>query len=226
VNIAIIPARGGSKGIKKKNIVDFLGEPLIVHTIRQAKESELIDETYVSTDAEDIADVSRNAGAQVIDRPEKYATDEASTESALLHALRYLKESDREPETMTLLQCTSPLRREQDIDETVKLVTQEGYNSALSVCEDHSFYWREGEEDAEPINYNPQKRKRRQEMKKRFRENGSIYVFETNILEKEECRLGGRIGIHEMPETHSLEIDTPEDLRIIKAVAESTSFYE
>lgn len=226
MNIAIIPARGGSKGIKKKNIVDFLGEPLIVHTIRQAKKSELIDETYVSTDAEEIAEVSRNAGAEVIDRPEKYATDEASTESALLHALRYLKESDREPETMTLLQCTSPLRREQDIDETVKLVTQEGYNSALSVCEDHSFYWREGEEDAEPINYNPQKRKRRQEMKKRFRENGSIYVFETNILEKEECRLGGRIGIHEMPETHSLEIDTPEDLRIIKAVAESTSFYE
>lgn len=218
MNIAIIPARGGSKGIRKKNIVDFLGKPLIVHTIRQAKESELIDETYVSTDAEDIADVSRNAGAQVIDRPEKYATDEASTESALLHALRYLKERGREPETMTLLQCTSPLRREQDIDETVRLVTQEGYNSALSVCEDHSFYWREGEEGAEPINYDPQSRKRRQDMEKRYQENGSIYVFETEILERCECPIGGSVGLKKMPKTHSFEIDDHQDLEIVKAI--------
>jgi N-acylneuraminate cytidylyltransferase len=227
MNVAIIPARGGSKGIKKKNIVDFLGQPLIEYTIEQALDSETVDEVYVSTDAEDIAEISRNAGAKNIERPDEIAGDEATTESALLHALHYIREEeDLDPELMTLLQCTSPLRRGNDIDETVKLVIEDGYDSALSVCEDHSFYWKKSDNGAEPINYDPQTRKRRQDMEKRYQENGSIYVFKTKILEEKECRLGGKIGLHEMPETHSFEIDTPDDLEITQAIGERVDFYE
>jgi N-acylneuraminate cytidylyltransferase len=225
-NIAIIPARGGSKGIKKKNIVDFLGRPLIEYTIVQALESNSIDGVYVSTDAEDIAEISRQAGANVIKRPDEIAGDQASTESALIHALNVLREDmDINPEIMTLLQCTSPLRREKDIDHAVKLVTEDGYDSALSVCEDHSFYWKEPEQGAEAINYDPQTRKRRQDMEKRYQENGSIYVFKIEVLEEKECRLGGKMGLHEMPETHSFEIDTPEDLEITQAIGERVDFY-
>lgn len=226
MNVAIIPARGGSKGIKKKNIVDFLGRPLIEYTIEQALDSETVDEIYVSTDADDIAEISRNAGAKIIERPDELAGDEATTESALIHALKVLREQkDTEPGVMTLLQCTSPLRREKDIDHTVKLVTEDEYDSALSVCEDHSFYWKETEQGAEAINYDPQTRKRRQDMEKTYQENGSIYVFKTEILEEKECRLGGKIGLYEMPETHSFEIDTPEDLEITQAIGERVDFY-
>ena len=224
-NIAIIPARGGSKGIKKKNIVDFLGRPLIEYTIAQALKSETIDEVYVSTDANDIAEISSEAGAKIIERPDDIAGDEATTESALIHALRVLRENkETDPETMTLLQATSPLRRKNDIDETVKLVTEEKYDSALSVCEDHSFYWKETENGAGAINYDPQERKRRQDMEKRYQENGSIYVFKTEILDEKECRLGGNIGLHEMPVTHSLEIDTTEDLEIMRAIGKKVNF--
>ncbi|WEL20070.1 cytidylyltransferase domain-containing protein [Candidatus Nanohalococcus occultus] len=226
MNVAIIPARGGSKGIKKKNIVDFLGKPLIEHTINQARDSSCLDGIYVSTDSEDIAEISKEAGAKIIDRPEEIAGDEATTESALLHALEHIREEENmDPDIMTLLQCTSPLRRRNDIDETAKLVSEGGYDSALSVCEDHSFYWEKGRNGFESINYSPQTRKRRQDLEKRYQENGSIYVFKTEILEEKECRLGGKIGAHQMPETHSFEIDTPDDLEITRAVGQNVVFH-
>lgn len=217
--VAIIPARGGSKGIPKKNIVDFLGEPLITHTIEQALNSSKIDRLYVSTDADDIARISREAGARVIERPEELATDRATTESALLHAIDFLEDKNIEPEITILLQCTSPLRRKNDIDAAISLVEDGGFDSALSVCQDHNFYWTD-EESAEPVNYDPQNRKMRQEIQDKYRENGSIYVFRTKVLKENECRLGGKIGLHEMPKRHSFEIDTPEDLKIVEAIAE------
>lgn len=223
-NIAIIPARGGSKGIPKKNIVDFLGQPLITYTIEQALGSKRIDEVYVSTDADDIAQISKKAGAKIINRPENIAGDEATTESALIHALNELERKNKKPDLVVLLQCTSPLRREKDIDETVKLVIEEEYDSALTVCEDHSFYWKEMDESAKPINYDPRERKRRQDLDKRYRENGSIYVFKADILEEKECRLGGNIGLYEMPELYSFEIDVPEDLKITEAIGRELDF--
>lgn len=224
--VAIIPARGGSKGIIKKNITDFLGNPLITYTIKQANDSEEIDEVYVSTDAEDIGRISEEAGAKIIERPENLAGDEADTESALVHALKALRQEGKEPEIMVLLQCTSPLRRKNDIDEAIRLVTEKGFDSALSACKDHKFYWESKGEEAEPVNYDPETRKRRQDIKKtRYQENGSIYVFKKQILEQNKCRLGGKIGVHEMPEILSDEIDTPEDLRKIEAIAKEVDFH-
>lgn len=223
--VAIIPARGGSKGIVKKNITDFLGNPLITYTIKQAINSEEIDDVYVSTDAEDIAMISREAGAQVIERPDRLAGDKADTESALVHALQEIRDRGSNPETIVLLQCTSPLRREGDIDGAINLVSEEGFDSALSACKDHKFYWSFCGEKAEPINYNPQTRKRRQELEsERYQENGSIYVFRADILEEKGCRLGGEIGVYEMPKIMSDEIDTPEDLQRVESIGEAISF--
>jgi len=225
VNVAVIPARGGSKGIERKNIALFLGAPLLTHTVDQSLASDRIDRTYVSTDDEEIADVGREAGAEIIERPGDIAGDRSPTEKALLHALSVIRADGIEPDTVVLLQCTSPLRRKHDIDEAVALVTEKGYDSALSCCEDHKFYWREEDDTAVPVNYDPKERAMRQELEARYQENGSIYVMRTAILESERCRLGGNIGIHEMPEVLSFEVDTPEDLRLLEAIGREVEFY-
>lgn len=219
--VSVIPARGGSKAIPKKNIVPFLGQPLISYTIRQSVESNLIDRTYVSTDDNHISDISRKAGAEIIRRPDELARDTSSTEEALLHAIESIPHS---PEIIVLLQCTSPLRREGDIDEVIQLVTNGDYDSALSCCEDHSFYWTYENDSAKAVNYDPRERKRRQDLDRWYQENGSIYVMKREILKEEQCRLGGSIGIHEMPKEMSFEIDTPEDYRIVESVGENVEF--
>jgi len=218
---AIIPARGGSKTIPKKNIIPFLGDPLITHSIKQANNSEHIDETYVSTDDQHIAEVSRKAGAKVINRPDGLAGDRSTTEAALIHAIEQISNPS---EIIVLLQCTSPLRRRVDIDEPIGLVRENGFDSALSCCEDHSFYWKKEDDSAIPINYDPKERKMRQELEQRYQENGSIYVMKRDILESQHCRLGGRVGIHEMPTELSFEIDTPEDYRIVESIASTLEF--
>ncbi|WP_373189151.1 cytidylyltransferase domain-containing protein [Halolamina sp.] len=230
--VSVIPARGGSKGIKRKNIVPFLGAPLLAHTVDQSLASERIDRTYVSTDHGEIAAVAREAGAEVIDRPVTLAGDKTPTEDALAHALEEMRADGVDPQTFVLLQCTSPLRRGDDIDEAVRLVEDEGYDSALSCCRDHGFYWRAADAEpaadtvgAEPINYDPKNRSMRQELDPRYRENGSVYVARTAVLEEEGCRIGGDIGLHVMPERLSIEIDTPEDLELVEAIGRETDFY-
>jgi len=221
VIVSVIPARGGSKAIPKKNVVPFLGEPLITYTIRQSIESDLVDQTYVSTDDEHIAEVSRTTGAKVINRPDELARDTSSTEETLLHAVESIPDS---PEIVVLLQCTSPLRRESDIDEAIHLVKNQNYDSSLSCCEDHSFYWKYEDDSATAVNYEPNQRKRRQDLDHWYQENGSIYVMKQEILEEEQCRLGGSIGIHEMPKEMSFEIDTPEDYRIVEGIGKNIKF--
>jgi len=221
--IAIVPARAGSKGIKGKNIVPFLGAPLIGHTLVQAQASEKLDHVFVSTDGEEIAQVSREYGVDIIRRPEELAGDQATTESALLHALEEIRQNEVSVETVVLLQCTSPLRRAHDIDEAISLVKEEEFDSALSCCENHNFLWQGAVDDGvEPINYDPQNRARRQDFAMQYQENGSIYVMDVEILDQDECRLGGKIGVHKMPELLSFEIDEPKDLDIVRSMAEAT----
>lgn len=223
--VSVVPARGGSKGIRYKNIVPFLGNPLLSYTVTQSIAAEAIDHTFVSTDDQKIAAVGRQSGAEIIERPDNLAGDEATTESAMLHALDTIRNQGIDPDVVVLLQCTSPLRRRGDIDRTVSLVTSEGYDSALSVCEDHKFYWESGEDSAEPINYDPTNRKRRQDLEQRYQENGSIYAVKTGILESNSCRLGGRIGLHVMPESLSFEIDDEDDLRVVESFGRNVKFH-
>ena len=139
--IAIIPARGGSKGIEKKNIRMFAGKPLIAHTIEQALSSNLIQRTFVSTDDAGITAVSQAHGAEVIRRPAEISGDATSSEIALLHALDYLENSERlAPDYVVFLQCTSPLRKPHDIDSAVQQLIEENADSLLSVTKNHGIH--------------------------------------------------------------------------------------
>ena len=131
-SIGIIPARGGSKRIPKKNIVNFLGEPLIAHTIKAALASDLISRTIVTTDDEEIAAVSRDYGAEVVMREAHLSSDEAKNFQVVDHLVKQLSLSD---ETLTLLQPTSPLRNTRDIDKCVQLFFEHRINSVCSVTE-------------------------------------------------------------------------------------------
>ena len=204
--IAIIPARGGSKSIPRKNIKMLYGKPLIVWTIKQALASK-IDEVYVSTENGEITDIAQKAGAKIIKRPIKLAQDDISTESVLLHASKVLKD---DYDIMILLQCTSPLRFPSQINEAIDLFIKEKADSLVSVYKNEKFLWKDGK----PFNYDFKNRPRRQEKEWELAENGSICIFKKEILLKEKNRLGGKIIFYVMPKWMSLDIDEEDDFKM------------
>lgn len=215
--LALIPARGGSKGLPGKNIKEMLGKPLIAYTIEQAKQSATISKVCVSTDDKEIAKIAEMYGAEVLWRPAEISGDTASSESALLHALDALKsEQDYEPDLVCFLQCTSPLRKPDDIDNAVKKLLSEGSDSLLTVSPSHRFLWRNGPNGAEAINYNFKHRPRRQDMESQYVENGSFYLFRPTIIKDERNRLGGKITLYVMDEAASHEIDSHLDFAIVE----------
>lgn len=217
--LALIPARGGSKGLPGKNIRALRGLPLIAHSIRQARSSRHVTRVCVSTDDDAIAAAARDHGAEVITRPAHISGDTASSESALLHALDWLRErEDWQPELVCFLQCTSPIRAVGDIDAAIERLRAEAADSLLSVSPSHRFLWRRGEHGAESINYDWRTRPRRQAMAPQFVENGSIYLFRPDALRAGGNRLHGRVALHEMSEQAALEIDSLLDFQLVEAV--------
>ena len=190
-SIAIIPARGGSKSIPKKNIVDFMGKPLLAWSIEDAKGSAFVDEVYVSTDDKDIAKVSEMYGAKVIWRPEEISGDFSPSEEALKHALGEIGKTDQEKiDYVVFLQATSPLRETKDIDNAIKKIIAEDADSLFSGAEIGDFFiWRRNGDTLESLNYDYKERKRRQDFGEQFVENGSIYIFKPEILFAHNNRL-------------------------------------
>ena len=213
--LALIPARGGSKGIPRKNVLPLAGKPLVVHSIEQALNSSRVSRVAVSTDDEEIARVSEAAGAVVVWRPAEISGDKASSESALIHALHELDAKEQyRPDFVVFLQCTSPLRSRGDIDVAIgKLLDQEA-DSLLSVSPSHRFLWAEVDGKATSLNYDFRNRPRRQDMPAQYVENGSIYVFRRTTLLEGGNRLGGKVAMHVMDEDASWDIDTPFDMRV------------
>jgi len=219
--LAIIPARGGSKGIPRKNLFPLLGKPLIQYTIEQALYSNLVNRVVVSTDDERVEMVARQLNAEVIKRPPELASDTASTESALIHALDYLDEKEHYvPDYVVLLQCTSPIREKQDIDNAINRIFQTNADSLLSVVPCYRFLWKENQNDgtAASINYDYSRRPRRQDMENQLMENGSIYVTKNWVLRKLKNRLGGKIVTYKMDFWSSFEIDNINDLYLCEWV--------
>ncbi len=214
--ISIIPARGGSKGIAKKNTYNLRGIPLIAYTIKASLESGCIDRTIVSTDDEKIAELSRRYGAEVIMRPSELAQDESPTEPVISHILDVLEEESCLPETIFLLQPTSPLRDSNNIAGACKQYIDEGADSLLSVAPSHEFLWKEGDNGAVSINYDYANRPRRQDMTQ-YGENGAIYIFGREGFLKNQNRLFGKIAIYKMEVSRAIQIDDPIDMIVVKA---------
>lgn len=217
--LAIIPARGGSKGIPRKNVRPLGGIPLIAHTIRQAVATPSITRIVVSTDDAEIGAVAREHGAEVVWRPAELSGDTASSESALLHVMETLREREGyAPSLVVFLQATSPLRRADDIERAVETVRREKADSLFSACRVEGFVWRRtrGKDDLASFSYDHHRRPRRQDAPEDLIENGSIYVFRPNVLLEQKNRLGGRIAVHLMSPLDSFQIDEPEDLEVME----------
>jgi CMP-N,N'-diacetyllegionaminic acid synthase len=214
--LAIIPARGGSKGIPRKNVQPVLGKPLLAHTIEHALNATYVTRTVVSTDDKGIANVTRAFDAEVVMRPPELATDTATSESALRHVLDSLHAAEGyEPDLIVFLQATAPIRRPFDVDRAIATLQAAGADSLLSVVPSHSFLWRHtGEGDAEPVNYDYRSRPRRQDLEPQYAENGSIYVFKPWVLREHDNRLGGKIVLYEMDAWSGIDIDAPHDLAL------------
>lgn len=223
--IVIIPARGGSKGVPRKNVMPFLGVPLVVHSIRHGLGSAAVSRVIVSTDDAEIAAVSRGAGAAVVSRPADISGDAAASEPALLHTLEVLKKQEQyEPELVVFLQATSPIRDSSDLDRAVAQLRREGADSLVSVCASHDFLWtRDAQGRGIASNYNPRARPRRQDMAPQFRENGSLYVFKAAGFCEQKCRLFGTVSLFEQEASKGFQIDSAEDFRIAEAIARAQS---
>lgn len=217
--LAVIPARGGSKGIKKKNIQIVAGMPLIAYTIRAVKNSRPVDRIIVSTDDSEIASVAQKYGAEVMRRPAEISGDSASSESALLNVLQQLHEKENyRPDILIFLQCTSPLTSSADIEQAISILDTEGADSVLSVTPFHYFLWKtDPKGDAVGINHDKHYRPMRQQREMQYLETGALYVMRVTGFLQYEHRFFGKTAFHVMPSERVLEIDEPMDLEIAEA---------
>ncbi|NQV54584.1 MAG: acylneuraminate cytidylyltransferase family protein [Rhodospirillales bacterium] len=208
--IAVIPARGGSKGIPGKNIKDFCRKPLIAWTIEQAKSTSAIDNVYVSSDSSEIIQIAESYGAEIIRRPNNISGDTATTESALAHAL---VEVGPDIGAVMLLQPTSPLRKPDDLAKSIELFQSSNFDSLFSGAELQDFLiWKKSKSGAlESINYDHKNRGRRQEREVEFVENGSIYISKPELITTSDNRLGENIGVYLMDFWQSFELDDIEE---------------
>lgn len=220
IAVAIILARGGSKGIPNKNIIDFCGKPLIAWTIEQINEIKKINSIWVSSDSESILETGKKYGAETIFRPPEISGDTATSESGWLHALSVIEERIGRVDIVLAPQVTSPLREPKDIEKGLDLFEEYGFDSMFSCCvaEDLLFWGKASDGSLESINYNFENRGRRQDRKKQYIENGSFYIFRPEILKRYNNRLGGKIGTVEMELWKMFEIDNFEDLKICETL--------
>jgi CMP-N,N'-diacetyllegionaminic acid synthase len=216
--VAVIPARGGSKGLKKKNIYPVAGKPLLAWTILQALASTNIERVFVTTDDHAIAKVASEYGAEVIMRPPELAGDKASSESAILHAASVIERDYKmQIGIIVFLQATSPLRKPGDIDRAVELFFQEGADSLISVTRvDDLTLWESRDGKWESVNFDYRNRGMRQDRSTQFIENGSIYIFKPEILTTFGNRIGEKLSAYEMEFWQTWEIDTLEEIDLIE----------
>lgn len=224
--LAIIPARGGSKGLKRKNVLDFIGKPLIAHTIEQAKNSKYISRVIVSTEDEEIAVISKKYGAEIpFMRPLKLADDNSTTNDVIEYTLKELERTEGyKPQIFCVLQCTSPLRTSEDIDNTIKKLMDTNSDSAVSIAEAKSNpYWTNVllNDRLEYFIKEGQNIKRRQDLPKVYEINGAVYVVKTDVFYKEKSLETKNITGYIMNAEKSIDIDNIVDFKVAEIMYKS-----
>ena len=194
------------------------GKPLLFYTVTASVNSN-INRTIVSTNDEEIMTKAKFYGSDVVLRPKKLSINSIGIEPAISHTLDFLKKEENYiPDVIILLQNTSPLRTAKHINEALKLFVEKKFDSIFSAYKSHYFFWRFNGIRSKPINYDPFRRPNRQKMNKEFIENGALYITKYKNFRKFNCRISGKIGIYQMPEELSIQIDNKTDLAIAEQI--------
>jgi CMP-N,N'-diacetyllegionaminic acid synthase len=214
--LGLIPARGGSKGVPRKNIRLVAGKPLIAYSIEAALQSRCLNPVIVSTDDEEIAQVSSSFGAEILMRPPELAGDETPMIAVVRHVIEQLEQQRRmQIDYCVLLQPTAPMRTAQDIQATVDILKNTGADSVVSVYKvgDHhpSRMYRIEDEKLIPLQSEPPSRLR-QSLSPVYHRNGAVYAFQRNLLEQADTLIGADARPYIMPEERSVNIDNEIDL--------------
>ena len=219
--LGLIPARGGSKGLPRKNIKPLVGKPLIAWTIEQALVSKYLDRVVVSTDDKEIAEISKKYGADIpFVRPKELAEDNTKGIDVVLHAIEWLSENDKQKQydLIILLQPTSPLRAKEDIDKAIEFLFLKEAKAVVSVCEvDHHPLWSNTlpEDGCMKIFIRKEiMNKNRQELPVFYRLNGAIYLAYCDYLRKQRSFFGEKTFAYIMSKERSIDIDYEVDLKL------------
>lgn len=217
--LAIIPARGGSKRLPRKNVLDLGGKPLIAWSIEAGLNSKYIDNVVVSSDDDEILNIAKKYNTDIINRPSNLASDTATTFDAIKHTIENSKQYDY----IVLLQATSPLRGAKHIDEAIELLEEKGAEAIVSVCEmDHSPLWSNTLDNSLSMNRflrDEVLNKRSQDLEKYYRLNGAIYICKTDKLLKEKSFfIKDKIFAFKMDRESSVDIDEEIDFKIVKVL--------
>ncbi|MEV4949140.1 acylneuraminate cytidylyltransferase [Streptomyces sp. NPDC053755] len=218
--LAVIPARGGSKGVPAKNLAPVAGVPLVARAIRACLGARLVTHVVVSTDDAAIAAEARAAGAEAVQRPPSLSSDTATSESAVLHALdAFEATAGRRVDTVLLVQCTSPFLTPADVNGAVAEIAA-GADTALTVAPSHGFLWRRtGEGGGTGVNHDKAHRPRRQDLEPEYLETGAVYAMDAEGFRTHRHRFFGRTALVVTDPSRVLEIDDPHDLARARALA-------
>ncbi|MFD5793278.1 cytidylyltransferase domain-containing protein [Streptomyces diastatochromogenes] len=221
--LAVIPARGGSKGVPAKNLAPIGGVPLVARAVRECLATRLVTDVVVSTDDQAIAAAAREAGAEVVLRPAAIAGDTATSEAAVLHAMDAHEALHGAPvDVVLLVQCTSPFLIREDVDGVAGAVAEQGADTAVTVAPFHGFVWRYSDEAGEGgygVNHDKSFRPRRQDRPQDFLETGAAYAMDAAGFRKHQHRFFGRTELVRTDPARVLEIDDPHDLARARALA-------
>ncbi|MEU3978812.1 N-acylneuraminate cytidylyltransferase [Streptomyces sp. NPDC026672] len=244
--LAVIPARGGSKGVPAKNLAPVGGAPLVARAVRECRAARLVTDVVVSTDDQAIADAARLAGAEVVLRPAAIAGDTATSEAAVLHAMdAHEALHGASVDVVLLVQCTSPFILREDIDGVAGAVVENGADTAVTVAPFHGFVWRDAGDDPAPVapettaavggsvtvansttteggygvNHDKSFRPRRQDRPQDLLETGAAYAMEAKGFREQRHRFFGRTELVRTDPARVLEVDDPHDLARARALA-------
>jgi YrbI family 3-deoxy-D-manno-octulosonate 8-phosphate phosphatase len=236
--LAVIPARGGSKGVPAKNLAPVGGVPLVARAVRECRAARLVTDVVVSTDDQAIAAAARHAGAEVVLRPAAIAGDTATSEAAVLHAMEAHEAlHGATVDVVLLVQCTSPFLVREDVDGVAAAVVEDGADTAVTVAPFHGFLWRDADEETTAADQAPQSaagtrpeggygvnhdksfRPRRQDRPQDLLETGAAYAMDAAGFREHRHRFFGRTELVRTDPARVLEIDDPHDLARARALA-------